>query len=100
MKRPSLIAAVFCAAIGLLYFSLSPGSIAGMGYMAEEMSATDALLRNATTPLTGKPALRVEWPRNGVVDLAFHVPFVVAAKLFFPATSSGRTASCPPSRYC
>ena len=85
MKRPSLIAAVFCAAIGLLYFSLSPGSIAGMGYMAEEMSATDALLRNATTPLTGKPALRVEWPRNGVVDLAFHVPFVVAAKLFFPA---------------
>src|SRR5678815_190719 len=84
MKRPSLIAAVFCAAIGLLYLSLSPGSIAGMGYMAEEMNATDALLRNATSPLTGKPALRVEWPRNGLVDLAFHVPFIVAAKLFFP----------------
>src|SRR5258705_4436067 len=86
MRRPSLIAAVFCAAIGLLYLSLSPGSIAGMGYMAEEMNATDALLSIATSPLTGKPALPVEWSRNGLVDLAFHVPFIVAAKLFSPGS--------------
>ena len=77
---------MFCAAVGLLYLSLSPGSIAGMGYMAEEMNATDALLSIAASPLTGKPALRVEWPRNGLVDLAFHVPFIVAANLFFPGS--------------
>ena len=98
MKNRRLIAILFCGAVGLLYLSLSPGSIAGMGYTGEEMKATDALLSAAAAPFTGQPPLPIEWPRNGVVDLVFHAPFIVAGNVLAPGSFhwKGRLLSLEP----
>ncbi len=64
------VALVFLFAVSLLYLSLSPFTIAHMGYTGEEMTACRQLAGLSPGP--------VQWPRNGAVGLLLQCPFVAA----------------------
>ena len=72
---------LFFAGVALVYLSLSPLSVAGMGYLGEEMQACRQLLGTdshaSSAPI---PARAVSWPRNGAVGLLFQCPFVAASQ--------------------
>ena len=74
---------LFFLGLTLLYLSLSPGEIFNMGYTSENIKASNeimsaigdwASLRLAKTPAT--------WPRHGVLELVFEIPFLLLDKLF------------------
>lgn len=69
MKRT---AALLFLGVLLIFASLTPGAVGGMGYTGEELVATDQLISGE----------KVSWPRNGLTPLLVHAPFVAAAHLF------------------
>lgn len=72
--RPDRTGFLYFSAVFLLYLSLSPGSIGGMGYTMEEMNATIDLFSSPGAYLAGDESIR--WSRNGPVPLLFHGPFM------------------------
>ncbi|HLH39996.1 MAG TPA: hypothetical protein VKX39_12670 [Bryobacteraceae bacterium] len=80
MKKLRLAALVF-AGLTLVYFSLTPGAVAGMGYTGEEMRAGDELLTHAISLLRHDPAPgAIDWSRNGVAPLLFDLPFLTLGR--------------------
>ena len=84
--KTARIAWLFFLAMTMWYFSLSPGTIAGMGYMGENLKASHQIVSNLLTWLTLKPAATpIDRPRHGFLELAFEVPFLVLGRPFFGA---------------
>jgi len=75
---------LFFLGVTLVYLSLSPGAILGMGYTGENVNSSNqiiAILGDWVT-LTPTPH-RVTWPRHGLFELLFEIPFLLFARLFF-----------------
>lgn len=73
-RRRDRSALLLFAAVFLLYLSLSPGSIGGMGYTLEEMRATGELFSQPAAFLSGDES--IHFSRNGPLALLFHAPFM------------------------
>ena len=82
MQNRKLYTLFFLGAM-LLYLSFSPGRIFNMGYTGENIKASNeimsvlgdwASLRLAKPPVT--------WPRHGILELIFEIPFLLVDKLF------------------
>ena len=65
-----------------LYLSLSPGSIAGQGYIDEEMQSGLRMLAVVNAWLKGRPIPPMLWSRHGPVPVLFDLPFLKLGKLF------------------
>lgn len=71
------------AGIALVYLSLSPLSIAIMGYMPEFVLAAGQTLHNAAHFLgLNASYVGVDLPRHGMVEVAFELPFVAIGRPF------------------
>ena len=64
------------------YLSLSPGSIAGQGYVGEEMQSGERMLAVANAWLKGRPIPPMLWSRHGPVPVLFDLPFIKLGKMF------------------
>jgi hypothetical protein len=53
------------------YLSLSPGSIAGQGYVGEEIESGLRMLAVVNAWLKGLPIPQMEWSRHGPVPVLF-----------------------------
>lgn len=70
----------FFGGVALVYLSLSPLSVEGMGYLGEEMQACRQLLGTVpNAPSPGNEGHAVAWPRNGAVGLLFQCPFLAVS---------------------
>jgi hypothetical protein len=77
IKRASLL---FFLGMTLFYYSLSPGSIVGMGYTGEEMRASREIISNAQDWVQGRSGrVVVDWPRHGLLGVVFHLPWMLMA---------------------
>jgi hypothetical protein len=65
-----------------LYLSLSPGSIAGQGYVDEEMQSGLRMLAVVNAWLKGRPIPPMLWSRHGPVPVLFDLPFLKLGKVF------------------
>jgi hypothetical protein len=65
-----------------LYLSLSPGSIAGQGYVDEEMQSGLRMLAAANAWVKGRPVPPMLWSRHGPVPVLFDLPFLKLGKMF------------------
>ena len=74
MRLALLLVAI---SLSLLYISLSPGAIAGMGYTGEEMATGNQILSLLSG---GSPALKMS--RNGLLPVFVDLPFLAAGALF------------------
>ena len=79
IRRQGRTAGLLFAAVFLIYLSLSPGTIGGMGYTIEEIVATQDLLHSPRAFLSNAEEIR--YSRNGPVALLVHAPFVLSAEL-------------------
>lgn len=70
----------------LVYLSLTPGLIAGMGYMGENLQAADQIAAHMIGWGAGQsdPA-PVSWPRHGAVEMIFEVPLMLVKRILFGA---------------
>ena len=64
------------------YLSLSPGSIAGQGYVGEEIQSGLRMLAVVNAWLKGLPIPQMEWSRHGPVPVLFDLPFIKLGKIF------------------
>jgi hypothetical protein len=64
------------------YLSLSPGSIAGQGYVDEEMQSGLRMLAVVNAWLKGRPIPPMLWSRHGPVPVLFDLPFLKLGKMF------------------
>lgn len=65
-----------------VYLSLSPGSIAGQGYTAEEIASGLQMLSVLNAWLKRLPVPAMQWSRHGPVPVLFDLPFIKLGKLF------------------
>ncbi|HEV7239417.1 MAG TPA: hypothetical protein VGQ36_09265 [Thermoanaerobaculia bacterium] len=79
IRRQRRMAGLLFAAVFLIYLSLSPGAIGGMGYTMEEIVATQNLFHSPRAFFSGAEEIR--YPRNGPVALLVHAPFVLSAEM-------------------
>lgn len=80
--KPARAAALFFAGVFLLYLSLTPGTVGGMGYAPQDVRACGEMLSwlgRALTLHPGPPP--AVWSRHGVVTLLPQAPFVLASRL-------------------
>jgi len=77
-------ACLFFLALALFYLSLSPGAIMGMGYTGENVNAANQVIAILGDWLKLEPTrIRVTWPRHGLFELIFELPFLLLSRLFF-----------------
>ena len=57
VTKKSLAAAYLFWGVALLYLALSPGTVGGMGYAAEEFAAGSQIMSNAVALIKGQPSL-------------------------------------------
>jgi hypothetical protein len=82
--KTSKLALVFFLGITLVYLSLSPGAVFGMGYTGENVGAANQLIAVLGDWIKFEAtANRVIWPRHGLFELLFELPFLLLSKLFF-----------------
>jgi hypothetical protein len=81
-KDPKRLALLLFAGFACFYLSLSPGTIAGMGYTSEEMASADRMLTRADAWVKGVPVPPMLWSRHGPLPVLFDVPFVALGKFF------------------
>ena len=70
-RRTTLL---FFLGVLLLYVAFSPLTVAGMGYLGEEMGACHQIMDAGSSH-----PHPVDWPRNGAVGLAFQCPFLAVS---------------------
>ena len=90
---------LFFLAVTLIYLSLSPGRIAGMGYTGHNLRASAQILSRLGDALAGRPAMApIDWPKHGALELVFELPFLAAGRLFLgdSAESDDRALSVQP----
>lgn len=75
---------IFFIGLMLLYLSMSPGSMLGMGYTLENVKASNQIISNLGDWMALRPAVTIDfWPRHGLFELLFEIPFLLIARLFF-----------------
>ncbi len=62
--------------IALIYLSLSPGTVGGMGYASEEVRAGSQIMSNLAALVKGQPLSSVDWPRHGPLASILDFPFL------------------------
>jgi len=80
--RTRKTAAILFAGLVGCYASLSPGSIAGQGYAAEEIDSGLRMLAMANALVKGHPVPEMVWSRHGPLPVLFDLPFLKLGKLF------------------
>lgn len=79
---------MFFLGLALLYLSLSPGRTQGMGYTGENMKAANQIISNLGEWVALRPATtNIDWPRHGLFELLFEIPFLLIARIFFGGSS-------------
>ncbi len=79
---------LFFLAVTLVYLALSPGSILGMGYTAENLNASSQIIVNVGSWLTRQASTTsVNWPRHGILELVFEIPFLLLSRVFFGSSA-------------
>jgi hypothetical protein len=73
----------FFLALTLFYLSFTPGTIKGMGYNLESLTAANQIATDLLNAVQRRPPAPVNWPRHGVLELLFELPFVLASRLAF-----------------
>lgn len=86
MNTKRFTALIFLA-LTSLYLSLSPGAILGMGYTEENVNASNKIIAILGDWIRLQPTkFRVTWPRHGLFELIFELPFLLFSRLFFGAS--------------
>ena len=76
--------ALFFAVVTAAYLVLSPWAIFGMGYTEENVNASLQILANLTSWLgLGHDASPIMWPRHGLFELLFEMPFLLVSRVLF-----------------
>ncbi len=70
-------------ALALCYLAMSPGSIAGNGYISEEMDSGLRMMARFTAFFKGRPMPPMLWSRHGPTPVLFDIPFLKLGKFFF-----------------
>ncbi len=85
-------------ALAAFYLSFTPGTIKGMGYNQENLVAADQIATNLINLASGRPLAPLSWPRHGLLELLFELPFVFASKLLFGSSLDwiGRVMALQP----
>ncbi len=81
--KPGKFHWLFFLALVLLYLSMSPGTIEGMGYARENLIAASQIVDNLASLFSGRPLNPVEWTRHGCLEPILELPFVIASRLLF-----------------
>jgi hypothetical protein len=76
-------ATVFFVAVTLGYLAFSPGTLEGLGYNGENLSAVNQFVANAANLFRQRPLAPVSWTRHGGLELLFELPFALISHLFF-----------------
>ena len=94
-KRPHW---VFFLALSAFYLSFTPGTIKGMGYNLENITAADRVATNLVNLALWRPFVPLTWPRHGLLELLFELPVVFASRLLFDNSldSIGRVMAIQP----
>jgi hypothetical protein len=75
---------IFFVGLALFYLSLSPGALLGMGYTGENVNASNQIISNLSDWLHFRLATTsITWPRHGLFELIFEIPFLLISKLFW-----------------
>jgi len=74
---------VFFLALSAFYLSFTSGTIKGMGYNLENLIAANQIVTNLVNLVLRQPLAPVNWPRHGLLELLFELPFVFASRLLF-----------------
>ena len=69
-------------ALFLCYVAVSPGSIAGYGYIGEEMESGLRMMARVTAFFKGRPIPPMLWSRHGPIPVLFDIPFLKLGKFF------------------
>jgi hypothetical protein len=82
MRKRKLTWGLF-AGLALTHLSLSPLSVLGMGYMPENLLATEQIIHNLGHLIGLSPTFTsITLPHNGMVEVVFELPFVLMGHLF------------------
>ncbi len=79
-KKPHWL---FFLGLSAFYLSFTPGTIKGMGYNLENIVAANQLTTNLFNLAQWRPLASIDWPRHGVLELIFGLPFVISSRLLF-----------------
>src|SRR5262245_35371177 len=74
---------VLFTALFAFYLSFTPGTIKGMGYNLENLVAANQIATNLLNLVLRQPFVPVNWPRHGLLELLFDLPFVFTSRLLF-----------------
>jgi hypothetical protein len=96
VTKKSWAAAYLFWGVALLYLALSPGTVGGMGYAAEEFAAGSQIMSNAVALIKGQPSTAIDWPRHGPLASLFDVPFLWLGARLKGHLNQGWTASLEP----
>ncbi|MCG3159933.1 MAG: hypothetical protein JMDDDDMK_00959 [Acidobacteria bacterium] len=70
-------------ALFAFYLSFTPGTINGMGYNQENLIGANQIVNNLINLVRRLPLAPIGWPRHGLLEMLFDLPFVVASRLLF-----------------
>lgn len=89
---------IFFLALATFYLSFTPGTIKGMGYNQENLIAANQVATNLINLVSGRPFAPLSWPRHGLLELLFELPFVFGSKLLFGSSLDwiGRVMALQP----
>jgi hypothetical protein len=73
-------AVVLFFAVALSYLSLAPGSVAGQGYVDEELKSGTRMLEVFNSWSEGRPIPPMLWSRHGPVPVFLDLPFIELGK--------------------
>jgi hypothetical protein len=74
------------SALLLFYVAFAPGTVEGMGYVQENLLATDRLAGNLGRWMTGQRSEPFLWTRHGGVEPMIELPFALLSRLLFGAS--------------
>jgi hypothetical protein len=98
LTKPEKLHWLFFIAATLIYLSLSPGTIEGMGYARENLIAADQIVDNLINLFSGRPLTPIEWTRHGCVEPIFELPLVLLSRMLFGSSVkwAGRVTALLP----
>jgi D-glycero-D-manno-heptose 1,7-bisphosphate phosphatase len=82
MRSVRAIAACLFLALAGIYLSMSPGTVAGYGYVGEELESGLRLMSIVTAVSKERPVPEMVWSRHGLLPVLFDLPFLKIGKVF------------------
>jgi len=82
LSRVRKTAVILFLGLSASYICLSPGSIAGQGYTAEEIDSGLRIMAVATARMKAHPVPPMIWSRHGPIPVLFDLPFLKLGKMF------------------